>query len=121
MLSAGDLARMRATLNASLPDGGTVWRYTSASDSQGGYTNTYAAIGTANCRISPLQGQSGGANEPVAADKVTGVTEWMITFPQGTDVLAADQIRSGGRTFEVVGPFARSWELGRRVRAVEVL
>lgn len=121
MLSASELASMRSTLNSSLPDGGTVYRYTGAADGQGGETQTFAAVGTAACRISPARDLASSATEPVAGDKLTSVTEWIVTFPQGTDVLAADQVRSGGRTFEVVGALARSWELGRRVRAVEVL
>lgn len=108
---------MRSTLTASFPDTGTIYRWTYPSDGMGGGTQAYSAIGTVACRISPYR--HGG--EPIIGERPVAVSQWEITVPYATDVTAADQIQSGGRTFEVDGLENRSWELGRRVAATELI
>jgi hypothetical protein len=118
MLTAGELAAMRGTLDASLPDSGTIARKTWTSDGEGGGSITYPVAGTAACRVSPIS-QSG--MEALLAGKLTTTTQHVITFAAGTDVQTTDQIASGGETYEVVAVVApRTWEISRRVYAVRV-
>jgi SPP1 family predicted phage head-tail adaptor len=117
MLSAGQLASMRSTLNASLPDTAAVHRDTLSSDSAGGYTTSAATVATVACRVSPS-----GGRESVVAGKVDAVSTWTITLPALTDVTAKDRLIVGSRTFEVAAVLdPRSWEIGRRVLCVEIL
>lgn len=118
MLSTDELTAMKTTLNASLPDTATVYRLTRTSDSAGGYTEAWAAVGSAvACRISPA---GTGAERQVAA-KLAAVAPWVITLPAGTDVTAKDKVVSGSRTFHVLAILAaRSWEISRRVMGEEI-
>jgi hypothetical protein len=118
MLSAADLTAMQVTLDASLPDTATVYRVARTSDDAGGYTDAWAAAGSAvACRISPV---SSGRELAVAA-KLTSVSPWVLTLPAGTNVTTADQLRTSTRTFEVLAPLApRSWEISRRVICEEI-
>lgn len=119
MLSAADLAGMRDTLDESLPDTAIIQRKTRAGDGQGGGTETWAAVGTVPCRVSPVETR--GDDESIAGDRTLQTVDYVITVPQGTDVRAVDRLVSGGVTYEVVkvkGP--RSWELARRVDVVQI-
>lgn len=118
MLSAADLAAMRATLTECLPDIAEVQRLTRVSDGMGGFTETWATVATVPCRLAP----SGNTPvEQVVAERVTDRVLWTITLPAQTDVTATDRVVVGARTFEVVGVLSpRSNELCTRLVAVEV-
>jgi len=112
-LTAEDLQSMRAEAALFLPESGTIYRVVGA-----GTAGTLLAHGTASCRVAPLDRSA----EALAADRSLTLQTWLVTFAGGTDVRAEDQIRSGGRLFEVDGLAApRSWEVTRRVVAREVL
>lgn len=117
LLSNGQIASMRTTLERTLPDTAVVSRPTNVSDGAGGWTQTWATVATVACRVAV---PSGG--EVVIAGKLDAVGTWTITLPALTDVAAADRIAVGARTFEVslvLRP--RSWELSRRVLCTETL
>jgi head-tail adaptor len=117
MLSAADLAAMRATLTESLPDTAQVQRATRASDGMGGFTETWTTVATVPCRLAPSDITP---VEQVVAERVTDRVLWTITLPAQTDVTAADRIVVGARVFEVVGVLSpRSHELCTRLVAVE--
>lgn len=119
LLSARELASMRATMAASLPDTCVIQRKTLTADGQGGRSEAWAAAGTVACRIAPLQVR--GQAEVAAAGRVLETGDFIATLPNGTDVRAVDRLVSGGVTYEVVkvkGP--RSWELSRRCQVVVV-
>jgi len=117
MLSAAQLSAMRSTLVASLPDTAVVKRDTLTPDGAGGWTTSEATVATVAGRVSPS-----GGRESVVAGKLDAVTTWTITLPALTDVTAKDRIVVGSRTFEVAAVLdPRSWEIGRRVLAVEIL
>jgi SPP1 family predicted phage head-tail adaptor len=117
VISTGDLAAMRGTLTASLPDTAVIKRDTQVSDSAGGYTVTTVDLATVACRVAPSTGR-----EQSIAGRLDAVGTWTLTLPAGTDVTAADRIAVGARTFEVVLPLApRSWEIGRRIVCLEIL
>ena len=120
MISAGDLAAMKATLAESLPDSCQVWRNTPVSDNAGGTTDAWAMLSVADCRISPLA-RSDRLAELEVADRIAAVNSWILTFPVGTDVTEKDRIVSGVRGLEVASVLApRTWEIGRRVLGQEI-
>ena len=118
MFSATEMAAMRATLNASLPDTCVVSRKTTTSDDAGGFTESWNTVITVACRIAPT-GRS--PQERAIADRLTCVAVWTITLPANTDVTIADRLVIGARAFEVAGVLARSYEVSRRVVCVEVV
>ena len=122
MLTSSELSAMQTTLDASLPDTGVIQRLTTAPDGQGGVVETWAAVGTAACRVSPQFGfVRYGSAERIEGQRLTEVDYWTVTFPDGTDVDTDDRIVTSGRTLEAVAVMApRSWELCRRLVCTEV-
>lgn len=117
MISDADLADMRATLAASLPDMGTIQRVQSVSDDMGGHTDTWAAAGTVACRVSPYPLRP---DEREVAGRVLGLDTWVVTMPAETVISERDRVATGGRSFEVVSVMApRSWEVARRLLCTE--
>ena len=100
LLSSADLTWMRATQGLALPGTVVIERHTYSADGQGGFTEVWAAAGTAIGRIYPMVRR--GEGEIVAGAQVISVTNWFATFPVGTDVLAADRLRFQSRTWEVM-------------------
>lgn len=110
---------MRDTLDGSLPDTAQITRATSTSDGRGGRTQVWVTVATVACRVAPFLRPS---QELLNADRVSGVTRWWLTFPQGTDLTAADRVLVGARTFEVAEMLsARSFQVSSRVIGVEIL
>lgn len=118
LLSAAEIAAMRADLNRMMPDSATIQRDTIGSDGSGGQTVTgTTTTGPFACRVAVASGK-----EEVIAGKLDAVGSWTITMPAGTDVLAGDRILIGSRTFEVSIPLRpRSWQLSCRVLCTETL
>lgn len=117
MLTAAEIAEMKSVQNQAMAGTCVINRRTLASDGAGGYTETWAAVGTVAGRVWPAR-ESGA--ERLIADRITEADAWVITVPQGTDVLAKDRIVEGGRTFEVMTAIVHTWETARRVVCVEV-
>jgi head-tail adaptor len=119
LLTDGEIASMRSTLDESLPGTAVIQRKSLTADGQGGNSETWAAAGTVACRIAPVT--SHGQDEGEGAGRTLQTADFTATFLAGTDVIAADRIISGGITYEVAkvnGP--RSYELSRRVDVVVV-
>lgn len=121
MLSATELAWMRATLTASLPDTCTIKRPVPVSDSAGGFTGLDAPANLATGVACRLEHAILSPAEKEISEKMTGVGEWFITLPFNQDVKPQDQIVIGTRTFHVVMHRAGSWEIGRRVVVKEIV
>lgn len=119
MLTTAELTSMRSVQAEALPDSGIVYRLTRASDSMGGFTETWAAVGTADCRIAPS-----GGNESTVAGKLSSVDTWTLTFANGTDVRAADRVVVSAQTFAIettaAGSADGSWQTAMRVVGTEV-
>jgi hypothetical protein len=113
MLSAADLADMRATVADLLVETATLSRGTPASDGAGGQTVTWATAATVAARLGPV---GGSPEEREVAHRVTSPSLRTVTLPAGTDVRLGDRLVISTVTYEVVAVLApRSWELSRRV------
>lgn len=109
MLSAAELAGMRATQAMALPDVATITRRVYASDGEGGQTVS-ATVTQAACRLAVARAQEA----QLVAGQLNERPAWRITFAQGVDVRSTDMISVGGRSFEVVSLLAgSSWETAR--------
>lgn len=119
MLSAADLAGMRATLTESLPDTCTLVVDTQTSDGAGGSTPTASSPVSVACRVSPLRlTRSSKDAETIQTGRVVEESLWIVTLPTGTTIDPRYRIGHSGRTFEVVETLApRTWELDVRVSA----
>lgn len=109
MLSATELATLRATQVQALPAVATITRRALASDGAGGQTETTSTT-TAACRAAVASAQQ----VELVAGQLNERTAWRITFAQGTDVRDTDMISVGGRSYEVLTILAgASWETAR--------
>lgn len=117
MFSPTELAAMRATVEASLPDTAQVQRRTLTPDNAGGHVETWSTLVTVPCRIAPA-GRS--PDERVIAERLTTTTLFTVTLPAFSDVRANDRLVVGSRTFDVLGVLASSNELSRRALCEEV-
>ena len=118
MLTAAELARMRDTLELSLPGTAVIQTRTTVGDSQGGYTQTYAAASTVDARLSPeaLRGFEGEL-----AGRVAEVSPWLLTVPSTTTVGETDRVVYDSVTYEVTEVLTRvPWDLCVRARLTEV-
>ncbi len=100
MLSAVDLASMRAAVMASLPETARILRVIRQSDGLGGFLEVWTELATAPCRVAPRE------NTPVetaVGGRIVDRVLWVITLPAGLDVRPDDRIAVGSRTFEILG------------------
>jgi len=117
MLSSNELAELRAMQERNMPETVTRRRHVLTDDGHGGF-NSADSDGTTSGRIGPT-GRS--PEEQMIAARVSGKQVYTVTVPAGFDVIEADQLIVGSRTFEVVGVVRRSYETARRVVVVEVV
>ena len=99
LLRTTDLTWMKALQQRAMPGTVVIERYTSAADGMGGYTQTWAAVGTVVGRIYPQRTQG---NENPGGGQIISNTDWFATLPAGTDVTANDRLLYQARTWEVV-------------------
>ncbi len=118
MLSPTEIAAMRATLDASLPDTAEIRRRTLASDGAGGYTEAWNLVVTAACRLAPTGRLP---QERLIAERVSNASTWTLAVSAGTDVQVGDQVTVGARILEVAAVLARSDEIALRVIVTEVV
>jgi len=116
MLATADLAFMRGQQADALPDTCAISRKTLASDGAGGYTETWATVGSGvACRLAVAR-----TGERVMADHIVHEGGFVVTLPYGTAVTPKDRILVGSRTFEVTGLASGSWETAVRASCSEV-
>lgn len=116
MLSAVEIAAMRALQDEALPDTCTIMRATSVSDGMGGMTSTWANVATdVACRLATTA--SYRPAEGVTADMVALTVMHMLTLPALTDIESADRVDVGGTVYEVAGVLSPggATETARRV------
>lgn len=82
-----------------MPGSVVIERATYASDGMGGYSESWAAIGTVIGRVYPQTQR--GQGEFVTGGQVVSMTQWYATLPVGTNVTARDRLLYASRTWEV--------------------
>lgn len=117
LLDTSTLTDMRAAQAEAMPETVLVKRLTNTTDSQGGYTRTWATNATTTGRISTTAGQ-----ERKLGDKIVAMGDYLVTVPYTVDVTAKDRLVIGSRTFEIVHVMDKeSWETARRCVCKELL
>jgi head-tail adaptor len=115
MLTATELARLRADSETLMPDAATRHAQAVVSDGGGGFTETFTAAGTFSCHVAPI-----GGGERVVGGRISDRTTHVLSVPAGTTISAADRVVVDGKTFEVTAVRTRSWEIVRRVEVREL-
>jgi hypothetical protein len=119
MLTADEIAQLRADATASLPDTCDILRSTRQPDGRGGQVTVWAAIATAvPCRLAPAS--QGVGNEDMAGARLTAESDWMLTLAWDQVLTTQDRIRIGTEQYEVKGIIVRSWQLFTRVGLVSL-
>lgn len=100
MLTASELAQLRADILATLPDTCVIQR-ASAGTSTYYFANegTASAVGTVACRLDPFnQMDSAGMVAGREANRAT----WRLTLAYDADISDGDQVVVNGHTFQVM-------------------
>lgn len=109
MLNAAELASMRATQAQALPNQATIVRRAYAPSDSGGQIESTTLL-TLPCRAATASAKDAA----LIAGQVVEKPLWRLTFAAGADVRSDDQIRVGGRAFEVLSLLAGGdWETAR--------
>jgi len=112
------LSNIRSLAETIMTAEAVIYRKTSVSDSAGGFTDTYASVGSAPCSYAPYQITP---LEREATVSILAVQTWRFQFPVGTEIHNTDRLVTDGRTFEVVSAGSGSIELSVRVICQEVV
>lgn len=99
MLTAEEMAQMRAVQEAALPNTAVILRFPLVSDGMGGYIDTWQPTGTAPCRVSSVNSRAYAETEQGL--QLVSETRWVVTLPAGTEVSAKDQLQVGDVVYEV--------------------
>ncbi len=118
LLSAADLADLRAVQTDACDTTATVYRNGTTSNGAGGTTEAWAAVGSAITGRRTRLGDS--ATEQALAGRATGRVAVLWTLPVGQAVQTGDQIRSSGHTDEVLAVLPAGVELARQCVCVEL-
>lgn len=99
-LSTLELAQLRADQSTYLPDTCTLQVLTETSDSQGGFTRSWANTHTSvACRVAPVQSSRG---EAIRGDQLGAVSLWTLTVAHNQALTVAMRCVHGGVTYEIV-------------------
>lgn len=123
MLTSGDIAGMRATLNTLHPDTAAI-RRKSVTISGGEEVVTWNTLASnVPCRLThrgvrDSEGEDGGAEGGRMSEETTHI----VTLAAKTDIEEADEITVNGDRYEVLIVRKRgAWELSRRVEVKEAV
>ncbi len=115
MLTAAEIASMRATQATAQPDTGIVIRYAGTADGMGGFTQGTAAAGTIPGRLMPMGGYS--ANEGLGAAQPVSVSGYWWTCAYNADIDVDDMLRVGSQLLRVVEVnLDAGWETAKRCK-----
>ena len=112
ILSAAELAAIRADVANMLPSTCDLLAVARTSDGQGGFTETWGtATADVACRLDYVRGLKayyGGALQPY--------TGWMLTLPYDTAISTAYRVLHNGVTYTVTGEDShKDWPVSVRV------
>jgi hypothetical protein len=117
MPTTNEIARMRTTVDASLPDSATILRQVLVDDGRGGKKNTPTSTAT-RCRISRVPDRRG--DQPVG-DSIKPGGFLIATLPADVTIAAKDQLRVNGVTYKIEEPVEEtSYLLCRRFHVSRV-
>jgi hypothetical protein len=115
LLTASEIAAMRATQNAAMPDTGIIIRGNLTPDGMGGFTQGTVAAGTVSGRLMPVSGYS--SNEGSGAAQPLSVSKYWWTVPYNTDIVVADMVQVGGQLVRVLEVnLDAGWETAKRCK-----
>lgn len=100
LLGTAHIGWMRTVQERALPGTVIIQRRTDVRGVMGGFTESWAAIGTVDGRLAFQN--SASQSEPATGERPSSMSMWFVTMPVGTDVTAEDRLSVGGRTFEVL-------------------
>ena len=116
LIPAYDLDWMQVVQNRAQPGTAIVERKALTADGMGGYTESWAAVGTVTARIYPQQRSNA---EPVTGGQPIAITRWWFSAPVGTDVKPADRISASERTYEIESTNNdESWQTATRASLI---
>lgn len=110
MLTAAELADMRATAAEALPGTAVIHSGTFSSDGGGGGSFAYAPSGTVDCRIAPIRG-----DEREIGDRISPDSDHILTIPVTATITENSQVVVDGDTYNVSAIRDRSWPVTQRV------
>jgi hypothetical protein len=120
LLTAGEIAQMRETLEDSFSGTAVIQSGTIGDDSGGGGTATWSAAGTVECRVASLSGAERELGNRLAED-----AKWVLTLPQSATVTTDSRfvITGAGHngTFEALAIRAWTPSLSTRIECREVV
>lgn len=119
MLTADQIAAMRACSGSALPDECVVLRPDHSPDGAGGHSTAWGTAHTGPCRVDPVEMRT--PLERALAERPSPVQDWMVTLEHDADVEPEDRIVVGQRTFDVIMVSRRSWMLDTRAQCAEVV
>lgn len=101
LLRSGELTAMRATQAQALPDTGVIHRLSTSQNAIGETAESWAAFGTASCRLSSLSA-SDMARVQAVKPQVQLNSAWRLTWTHGQDVRPGDRVVVSGNTYGVI-------------------
>lgn len=116
--NADELSRIRTDIQAAtFPDTCSILSPTKTPDGQGGVSITWGtAVASVACRLDPVT-----VSEELIAEGRREDFEFILSFPQGTDLESEDRIVHGGNTYSVTGiKSGGSWEAHGRATLKKV-
>ena len=118
ILTATDLAAMKAAQVTALPGTCSISRRSMVADTMGGYTETWADLATGvACRLVVMRAPT----EALVAARFAGMELWQLTLPAAQAITHNDRVVISDVTYEVAGiNSGGEWETARRVTLARV-
>lgn len=117
-LSAAELNSIISVENDWLTGTAIIYRKgTATPDGIGGYSDSYAAVGTVSCDLWENSGRD--YENAVSANQDLSLKEWFITVPYNTDILESDIVTIDSKAFDIMSvPLKQSLNTALRCRAL---
>lgn len=99
MMTAAELAALRADVDELMPETVVIQRATRGTNTYGyGGSVTWSAVGTVSARVDPIPNS---ARREMAGDKEATAIYRQLTIPYDADLATGDRVVYGARTYEV--------------------
>ncbi len=97
LLSANELADIRSATELLLPQSVIISALTEVSEGQGGFTQSWAASGTVDCRLVAKQG-----GERMLAGQIAATGSYMLTVPHDSTIAVDNRATVDGIAYRVL-------------------